>query len=126
MTGSDIVAALVGVAAAIGAMAVIWKVARFIFRIDRALPTLLHIAQQFDDPQAPTIKEVLEAVSTNQTVKLAEFERYLHTNIHDIRNNTAATTMTQQATDKRVESIEKRLDSMIPYIIRHRESDDRT
>lgn len=61
-----VVVSVVAAAGFIAAVGAIWKVARFIFRVDRALPTLLNIAAQFENNGGSTIKDKLDRMEHNQ------------------------------------------------------------
>jgi hypothetical protein len=158
--------------AATAALAVLWRITRYIFKIDRALPVLLRLAVELEN--GTTIKERIDAVAESQknqlqavvdkleavvslqqeqairshwTVKIAEDSRlvaqtnakiveeltgaqtadiielknYLHDKIHDLNNAIGVAGLKSEITDKRSERIEKRLDDMLPYVIRRRE-----
>lgn len=137
-------------------MAATWKLFRFIFKVDRALPTLLNIAHQFETNKGSTIKDKIEriaeraeevAVGNKVAVKIAEDSRtiantnaaivnelsrvqgeelthireYLHEKMHEVMNAIQRTNLQASVTEKRSLRIEQRLDSMLPYVVRHRE-----
>lgn len=75
--------AIVGVFTFIG---VTWKLMRFVFKVDRALPTLLSIAGQFESNGGSTLKDKIEkiherseelAVENRVAVKIAEDSRVI-------------------------------------------------
>lgn len=137
-------------------IAATWKLFRFIFKVDRALPTLLNIAQQFENNSGSTLKDKIDqiadrteevAIENRIAVKIAEDSRtvantnaaivnelsrvqgdelreikeYLHTKMHDVMNAIQRTNLQAGVTEKRSLRIEQRLDSMLPYVVRHRE-----
>lgn len=146
------------IVAALAAVAGLWRITRYIFKIDRALPVLLRLAVELENgstikekidtvietqnTQVTAIKDQLDmlvslqqelAVRSNWTVKIAEDSRLIaQTNakiveeLTDIQTSDIFRIAAQsEATEKRSERIEKRLDEFLPYIIRHRESDDK-
>ena len=137
-------------------IAATWKLFRFIFKVDRALPTLLNIAAQFENNGGSTLKDKIDriaeraeevAVENRVAVKIAEDSRtiantnasivnelsrvqgeelteikeYLHAKLHDVMNAIQKTNLQSSVTEKRSLRIEQRLDSMLPYVVRHRE-----
>lgn len=144
------------VVAALAAVAGLWRITRYIFKIDRALPVLLRLADELENgstikekidkvietqnTQVQAIQKQLEkvislqeelAVRSNWTVKIAEDSRLIaQTNakiveeLTDIQTSDIIKIASQsEATEKRSERIEKRLDDLMPFVIRHRESD---
>ena len=62
MDPTKIVSIVVALAALITAAGVVWKFARFVFKVDRALPTLLNIAHQFENNGGSTIKDKIDSM----------------------------------------------------------------
>lgn len=65
-------------------LGVTWKLLRFIFKVDRALPTLLNIAYQFENNGGSTLKDKIDdiaeraeeiAIENRLAVKIAEDSR---------------------------------------------------
>lgn len=162
---AEVVAALLALAGLLGATAIIWKAARQIFRIDKALPILLKVAEQYGG-EGETIKDKLDAnskaidhlfkqneeqhlenqaivkiaedsslvantnaaivneLTATQVLELAEIREYLHDKVHEIKSSLLTNSLQINVNDKRTARIEKRLDDIIPYVIRHREDYD--
>jgi hypothetical protein len=51
-----------------------WKMLRFIFRVDNALPTLLNIAQQFETNHGSTIKDKIDKIQLQGETAVAAAE----------------------------------------------------
>lgn len=137
-------------------IAATWKLFRFIFKVDRALPTLLNIAHQFENNNGSTLKDKIDRIAerneevatenritlriaedsrtvakTNAAIvnelsrvqgeELTEIKEYLHTKLHSVMDAIHATNLQATLTEKRSLRIESRLDTMLPYIVRHRE-----
>ena len=137
-----------------------WKLFRFIFKVDQALPILLSIAHEFQNNSGSTLKDKIDKLDEKITyqqsenrlaVRLAEDSRlvantnaaivtelskaqsedlrhikeYLHDQVHGIKNELNAVTMQLGVNELHTERIEERLDNMMPYVIRHRETDNR-
>lgn len=152
-------------------VAATWKLFRFIFKVDRALPTLLNIAAQFENNGGSTLKDKIDSIAekaetlgtdliskaeelsaenriavriaedgrtianTNaaivnelsrvQTEELTHVREYLHDKMHEVMNNITKTNLQAASTEKRSQRIEARLDALLPYVVRHRETDDK-
>lgn len=137
-------------------IAATWKLFRFIFKIDRALPTLLNIATQFENNGGSTLKDkidqlivqgdeqkvenrvvlkiaedsrliaqtnskIVNELSLAQTEDIKHMREYLHEKMHALSNSIGAASLQANIIEKRNERIEKRLDDIVPYIIRNRE-----
>lgn len=83
---------VVGVVSFLGALGFLWKLARFLFKVDRALPILISIANQFEANDGKSLKESLDElvrrldeqdVQNRFAVKIAEDSRLIaETNAH--------------------------------------------
>lgn len=160
MDGSALTLAIAGGSLTMFAfIAATWKLFRFIFKVDRALPILLSIAHEFQNNSGSTLKDKIdkldEKLEYQQTenrlaVRLAEDSRlvantnaaivnelskahsddvrhikdYLHEKMHEVKNELNAVTMQLGATELRSERIEERLERLVPFVVRHRETDD--
>jgi hypothetical protein len=157
------------VSAVIIALGVIWRLLRFVFKIDRAVPTLLLIAQQFENNGGSTIKDKIDSLyetqqdlitrlearrmaleqadrvilriaedsrliaDTNASIvremsetsvkDILELEKYMHENMHVLRNQMQSDTYFKDTTNKSLARLEARLDGIMPFINRRRESD---
>lgn len=56
------------ISTAILALGVVWKLLRFTFKVDRALPTLLNIAAQFEENHGSSIRDKINELHHNQKV----------------------------------------------------------
>lgn len=149
-----------GILTFFGFVAATWKLFRFIFKVDRALPTLLNIAAQFENNGGSTLKDKIDTIAERAeevaqenriAVKIAEDSRtvantnaaivnelsrvqneelthireYMHTKMHDVMNALTKTNLQGSLAEKRTARIEQRLDSLMPFVVRHREDDDK-
>lgn len=149
-----------GILTFFGFVAATWKLFRFIFKVDRALPTLLNIASQFENNGGSTLKDKIDRIAERAeevakenriAVKIAEDSRtvantnaaivnelsrvqneelthireYMHTKMHDVMNALTKTNLQGSLAEKRTARIEQRLDALMPFVVRHREDDNK-
>lgn len=120
------------------AIGVVWKVGRFVFKVDGAMPTLLKIAAQFENNGGSTLKDKVDNLYTNQAViketldikhkelttaqakSVIDLKVYLHDNIQGIKDTLKEQSSVQIMGDTRLARMENRLDN----ILINRENDD--
>jgi hypothetical protein len=157
-----IVLAISGFVVACG---VIWRVLRFIFKVDNAIPTLLLVAEQFESGHtldeilqnqrafrqvfedrskeldtadrlavklaedartiANTNAAIVNELSAQSTSEILHIKEYMHENMHLIRNQMQEDVYFKQMMTRQMEAMTARLDGIMPYINRRRESDTR-
>lgn len=85
-----------GLAVLLAFVATSWKVLRFIFRVDRALPTLLNIAAQFEANHGSTLRDKIE----------------------ELHAGAGAVDLRVTNIQKQVTRIERRLTQLLPLVVR--------
>jgi hypothetical protein len=153
-----VLAVAAGALTTAGLAALLWRMLRFAFRLERALPTLLNIAGQFESNGGSTLRDKIEQLHTQANeqgvearlaVRIAEDGRliaqtnaaivneltatqgedvrhikdYLHDKLHDLANAMTRADLQTRLTDRRTQRIEERLDNLLPYVVRHRDTD---
>lgn len=113
------------------AIGVFWKAARFIFKVDGAMPTLLKIAAQFENNGGSTlkdkvdnlymnqaiIKEILDSkhseITSAQTRNTNDLKSYFKENMQAIKSTLKDQSTAQVVGDTRLARMEHRLDNIL-------------